>query len=79
MKLAGHELVSKSIPSCGEAPCLSGAGGSLGLDLSALDTLRGGGFNGNIMISVQIYLGRVLRINGSEDERMSEPLSRKET
>lgn len=31
------------------------------------------------MISVQIYLGRVLRINGSEDERMIEPLSRKET
>ena len=41
-----------------------GIGGLLGLDLSALDTL--GGFNGNIMISVQIYLGRVLQINGSE-------------
>lgn len=26
----------------------------------------GGDFNGNIMISVQIYLDRVLRINGSE-------------
>lgn len=43
MKLAGHELMSKSVPSCGEAPCLSGAGGLLGLDLSALDTLGGGG------------------------------------
>lgn len=46
MKLAGHELVSKSIPSCGEAPCLSGAGGLLGLDLSALDTLGGGALMG---------------------------------
>lgn len=31
------------------------------------------------MISVQIYLGKVLGINGSEDEGMMEPLSRKET
>lgn len=58
-------MFQKSISSCRKDPHLNGTGGLLGLDLSALDTL-GGDFNGNIMISVQIYLGRVLRINGSE-------------
>lgn len=54
------------LPSSWFARLVRGVGVLLGLDISALNTRGRGAFNGNIMISVQIYLGRVLQINGSK-------------